>query len=246
MLKNKIYFLILFLFSFTSYAGTIYENAKDEDHLEFGAKFNHTIVVTGLYEEGKSFLATGVAIRPNYVLTAAHVVKKAKTCIIIIDKRGIVAEEIICHEEFDEEIYGKNDIALLKLSGDVKLDWYSPLYESDDEVGKLCSMSGYGATGNFVEGFKEGDLKKRAGSNIIDRIDSHLLITSASRENRTSLEFLIAVGDSGGPLYINNKLAGIHSCVMSTDGKSDSSYGDDAGHTRVSIFKDWIKNKIGE
>lgn len=231
---------------FTVYGGTIHENSNDEDHVVYGSKFKHTIIVTGKYPEDKSFMASGVIIKPNFVLTAAHIVKNAEICFIVIDKKAVMVSDIICHEDFDEDKYGENDIALLKLSSDVELDWYSPLYENDDEIGKTCSMSGYGAFGTFTEGFKEGDLKKRAGSNVIDRSEKHLLITSPSNNGRTSLEFLIAIGDSGGPLYINNKIAGIHSCVMATDGKANSSYGDEAGHTRVSLFSNWLKEKMKE
>ena len=54
------------------------------------------------------------------------------------------------------------------------------------------------------------------------------------------LEFLISHGDSGGGLFINGKLAGIHSFVSASDKKADSSYGDQSGHTRISTYKRWI------
>jgi hypothetical protein len=63
---------------------------------------------------------------------------------------------------------------------------------------------------------------------------------------RTELEFLICSGDSGGGLFINKKLAGINSCVLAADKKPNSSYGDDAGHTRISKYVPWIKQKIEE
>ena len=55
---------------------------------------------------------------------------------------------------------------------------------------------------------------------------------------------MISHGDSGGGLFIDNKLAGINSLVMSSDGKPDSSWTDESGHTRVSKFVSWIDKII--
>lgn len=239
----RIFFLIIFsTVSTLCYSGTIHPEAEDKHHLDYGSKFSHTIVVLGKSKDSKSYMGSGVIIKPNYAITAAHVIHNAENCFIIVGSKAVMISDIITHKDFKFDEYGKYDIAILKLSSRVDFDWYSPLYTKDDEVGKIVSISGFGATGDFKKGrLDESDLKKRGGSNEIDRIQDHLLVTSASDKDRTSLEFLIAVGDSGGPLYINNKLAGIHSCVMSNDGASDSSYTDEGGHTRISIFADWIK-----
>jgi len=60
------------------------------------------------------------------------------------------------------------------------------------------------------------------------------------------MEFLIASGDSGGGLFIDKKLAGITSCVMTTDGNTDSNYNDERGHTRISQHINWIESTINE
>jgi hypothetical protein len=89
------------------------------------------------------------------------------------------------------------------------------------------------------------DGKKRGGSNIIDKIDRELLVCTPSRAyNKTELEFLIGSGDSGGGLFIDGKLAGINSCVMATDGKPNSTYSDESGHTRISKYINWIETTI--
>ena len=63
---------------------------------------------------------------------------------------------------------------------------------------------------------------------------------SVHTTDKTELEFLISPGDSGGGLFIDQKLAGIHSYVYATDGKSDSDYGDVGCSTRVSDYIEWI------
>lgn len=224
-------------------AGTISPKVSDEKYLEFGEKFEHTVIVMGKTKDDHPYIASGTLIKPDYVITAAHVIHNAASCIVIFDdKTGIVVSKIICHKDFDLDKVGKCDIALLKLEKSVEKDWYISLYDKDDEVGKKVTMAGYGATGNFNTGATEGDMKRRAGSNIVDQIQEDMLMTSVqTNDKQTALEFLIASGDSGGGLYIDGKLAGIHSCVLALDKKANSDYGDEAGHTRVSLFVDWIE-----
>ena len=58
------------------------------------------------------------------------------------------------------------------------------------------------------------------------------------------LEFMIAPGDSGGGMFIGNKLAGINSFLMAADKKPDGTYGDEAAFTRISLYVDWIAEQI--
>lgn len=224
-------------------AGTIDPKVSDKKYLDFGEKFEHTVVVMGKSRDGNPYIASGTLIKPDYVLTAAHVIHNAASCLVIFDdKTGTIVSEIICHKDFDLDKVGKCDIALLKLEKPADKEWYVSLYKTEDEIGKSATLAGYGATGTFNTGAKIGDMKKRAGSNTIDSIEKDMLITSVqTNDKQTALEFLIATGDSGGGLYIDGKLAGVHSCVMAVDKKADSDYGDEAGHTRVSQFIDWIE-----
>jgi len=74
-----------------------------------------------------------------------------------------------------------------------------------------------------------------------------------------AMEGLVAPGDSGGPLLIDGKVAGINSFITAfypPDGdhlppdqdptlSENASYSDVAGYLRVSMFNDWIDNVIG-
>ena len=57
-------------------------------------------------------------------------------------------------------------------------------------------------------------------------------------------EGLIAPGDSGGPAFINNKVAGVATYVTALDNSVDSSFGDIAAWQRVSYFQKWIDQTI--
>jgi hypothetical protein len=240
-------YLILFLLLVCNpvYSGTIDPNTPDAKYVEYGSKFECVLEIMGSYEDEKKglFCASAVAIDKNWVLTAAHVVKGARFAFIHneSEKRCIIIDKIICHKDFEEKNFGTADIALCRTSSDIGLDFYPELYSDNNELGKICSIAGFGFTGNFQTGLQHNDGNKRAGSNKVDEIDKDLLVCRPSILNRTELEFLISIGDSGGGLFIDGKLAGINSCVMAVDKKPDSTYNDEGGHTRISKFLDWIE-----
>lgn len=232
-----------------NYAGTIDPNISDNKYIEYANGFDYVGKVCGTYKDGTKFCASAVAIDDHHILTAAHVIKNHNECKVKFDKnieKIYTITNIIIHKDFDEDKFGIADIAIGYSEEPFKLEFYPELYTDSDEIGKLCCMSGYGLTGNFLTGATKSDNKKRAGSNIIDNIEFDMLICSPSKQTdktRTSLEFMIASGDSGGGLFIDNKLAGINSCVIAT-GKSkipSSAYNNESGHTRISKFIAWIK-----
>lgn len=237
--------LLTILYLSYSHCGTIDPSVPDSKYIEYAKDFKCIYKICGTYQDGKLFCASAVIIRPHWVLTAAHVVKNAKTCLIHQDDKAFMVDKIIVHNEYEDNIFGRNDIALCHIEKDAELDFYPELYDKDDEVGKICCMAGYGLTGTFLTGIKESDGIKRAGSNYVDSIDRDLLVCSPSlKHKKTELEFLIGSGDSGGGLFIDKKLAGINSCVIAEDKNPNSSYGDESGHTRISKFLPWIKKII--
>lgn len=225
--------------------GTIDPNTPDHQYVEYGSQFHSTVKICCFDGKGMA-CGSAVIIDSQWIVTAAHVVENCYTWSIIIDDQKYKLDKVIMHPKYDAKIYGYYDIALGHLEQPIKLDFYPDLYDKDDEVGKLCSMAGLGFTGTFNTGLAKHDGKKRAGSNFVDKIENHVLICSPSKRNQkiTSLEFLICSGDSGGGLFIDNKLAGIHSSVVGYDGKPNSTYGDESCHTRVSLYRSWILDTI--
>ncbi len=240
---------LCFIGTVNAYSGTIDPNTPDSKYIEYGKKFTYVGSLCGSYENGDLFCASAVAIDDHHILTAAHVVEGAKICIFSLEKSPYKIETIIIHKDFGKKKHildlSKSDIALCYSEKPFGLKFYPCLYENSDEQSKLSCIAGYGFTGNFISGAKIHDGIKRAGSNFIDIVkDDNLLICSPSKRNDkdfTSLEFLIASGDSGGGLFIDGKLAGINSCIMATGSNPKSGYNEESGHTRISKFIDWIK-----
>lgn len=241
--------LLILLFTSKLYGGTISPNVSDQKYIDHAKKFNYIVKIHLTDSSNQLMCASAIIIDDNHALTAAHVVKPAKMSKLIFDNdEEFIIDKIIIHKDFEELNFGQYDIALCYSKKSFNLLNYPILYENKDEIDKQCEIVGYGLTGNFSKGVTTGDSEKRAGTNTIDYIFKDLLVCTPSKfgeKNFTEREFIIAHGDSGGGLFIDGKLAGINSCVMATDGKPDSTFTDESGHTRISVFSKWIKdNKI--
>jgi hypothetical protein len=240
-----IFCLILGLSS-QSLCGTIDPNTPDSKYIEYAQKFSYIGLILGQKNDDSHYSGSAVATKDHIIITAAHLFYESKQAAVMINKKLIPIKVVVVHNEYDYNKFGKYDIAVCLLSSNIGLDWYPDLYDNTDESGKICSLAGFGASGNFFEGAKKSDGSKRAGSNIIDSTNEFLLFCSPSVSfKKTELEFLIAAGDSGGGLFIGNKLAGIHSgTIEEKKEKSKSKYGSISVHTRVSSHKTWIEETI--
>jgi secreted trypsin-like serine protease len=227
-------------------AGTIDPRVNDSRYVSYGSKFHFIAKICGKYKDSSKFCASAIAIHPNWIVTAAHVVENVESCEVEFDKKKFCISKVVANKSFDPNKVGYADIALGYSEDSFELDFYPDLYQNNDEIDKICSISGYGFTGTFLTGANRCDNIRRAGSNMISYIEKDLLVCNASSNNATELEFLIASGDSGGGLFIDGKLAGINSCVLAVDKKPDSSYTDESGHTRISKYFDWIMENINE
>jgi Trypsin len=237
-------YIVLF-FSTIMLAGTIDPNTPDSKYIEYGSKFHNTVKLCCFDGKGLS-CGSAVVIDPHWILTAAHVVENCQIWSVTIKDKEYKLDKVILNPDYKSDNFGYDDIALGYSKEKLVFDHYPALYELNDEVGKVCSMAGWGLTGTFNTGANRSDDKRRAGSNFIDGIERKVLMCSPSRRNEkiTSLEFLIASGDSGGGLFIDGKLAGIHSSVVAIDKKPNSTYTDQSCHTRVSLYSKWIKKTM--
>jgi len=220
-------------------------NVPESKYIEYGKQFPSVVHLVHMEQkEGKFFIANGsaVVISPNWALTAAHVVEKAEGDLILIkDKKYYVSELHIVHPERPKNYDA--DIALIKLKTRITLDEYPALYKDKDELGKECSMVGFGATGTLQTGKnKDSDGIKRGGKNKITKIvDGNFLESQVTKKRHTDMDFLIFHGDSGGGLFIDGKLAGILSRNYApVDGIHDADYDDSSGSVRISTYRQWI------
>lgn len=257
-LVRVFFFLAIVLLPAVARGGTIDPATPDTKYIEFGKEFPMVArimaptmvhIKTGRHTEKKSAVLFGsaVIIKPNWVLTAAHIIDDAMGLPVILadEHKPREVTYLVLHSDFDKKIMGRNDIALCFCPNAFDLPFYVDLYRNTDELNKPVTIAGFGNTGTFKTGATKTDMHKRAGHNSIDDVDTYILSCSPSINNRFPLEFMIAPGDSGGGLFIGNAVAGINSYVASTrDSKADASYGDIGFFTRISAYAPWIDEAI--
>lgn len=247
--------LVLLSSAGTTHAGTRDPHTPDSKYLEFARQFPSVLRFRALTEitdsktgEKRPTLQYGsaVVIKPNWVLTAAHLVHDATDHTVLRDDGTEHAlPTAIVPKEYTSDNIGYYDLALCYSPKDFKLDFYTPLYKDHDETGKAITIAGYGITGTFSTGCVLADGKKRAGHNKIDSSERAVLVCSPSTGlTRLPLEFMIAPGDSGGGMFIGNALAGINSFVMAADKNPNGTYGDESAFTRISLYANWIESQI--
>lgn len=233
---------LIFVLASSAAAGTIEDSVPDSRYVEYGRAFStYTARFKGTAADGRTHSATAVLIAPRWALTAAHVAEGCDGVTLTYGDRSQSIAQVLVHPEWADKL-GYADIALLQADGDFGLTFYPPLSDGG-EVGKVASVAGYGVTGPLSFGHMLADGQLRAGTQRVDRIERNCLICDLTRRGSV-LEYGIAPGDSGGPLFVDGRLAGINSYTASPRSYTRSQYGEESGHTRVAIYREWIRGII--
>lgn len=214
----------------------------------------------------------GVLIAPRWVVTAAHVVTYQHEPIgeVTINGKSRKVARVIVHSGYKEMPHvpssgditpfmqfmtARDDIALIELKEDVTDAEPMPLYRKSDEVGKLATFYGKGASGNGVSGVPphaSHRTKLRHGFNHVSMADERWLgFVFDNGQGAHPLEAYTGGGDSGGPLVIDtgNKrwLAGLAShtyCEGEIAACKPGFYGSQGRQVRISAYANWIDATI--
>lgn len=166
----------------------------------------------------------GTLITRLWVVTAAHAVDAHRPRSVTIDGTLRPVADTVVHPQFRmvpapkemkgdaaplmRAFRGMHDIALLRLAAAVEDVEPAGLYRGADEVGKLVTLYGKGATGNGVTGedprSPEHGLLRRARNRITGAGPLWLTYIFDCGPGAPSLEGVIGSGDSGGPVLIES------------------------------------------
>lgn len=262
---------LLVLMTATATAGTIRHDRADSNYTSLAASYPAVGRLTW-----SGYICSATLIREDWVLTAGHCLDQtglsaSDWTFDLSDSGGgtHIGAERYLHPDWVSsggDLTVGADIALLQLStAETVVNPATINYSNTTEVGRVATHVGYGRTGTGLTGMNAPSGTKRAGNNVVD-LDGNSVVgfndkvlfedfdSGSSGDNWSgsmtpqNLEYLIASGDSGGPMFIDfgsgEVVAGVHSFISSVDGNTDADYGDIAGSIRVSSYSTWISSTM--
>lgn len=239
--------LFILCWASSALAGTTDDAIADARYLAYAEGFRpYTARIIGVRTNGDTPAGTCVLIHDRWALTAAHVVEDWTRGIVHSVKGIRRIERIFPHAEYVAWNAGWHDLALVRVAEPFGLDFYPSLSSGQETIGAVVSVAGYGVTGRLSTGHTHGDGALRAGTGRIVRFEAGVIVLPA-RRGGSPLPLCIAPGDSGGPLFVQGRLAGINSFTMKPqDGtRTASKVGEESAHTRVSLYHDWFHAVMG-
>lgn len=187
-----------------------------------------------------------------------------------------IAQNIFFHPDWNGNVLDGADVAIIEMTEEINS--FVPIYDlffDDTELGQKFTKVGYGRSGDGNDGSILSSGTKRQGQNIYDTTggfsskinDDGVLLFDFDNglEENNAFKFVgdvfgetgfgdqeisSAPGDSGGPTFINGKIAGITSfgLTVSTDidynpdrPTVNSTFGEISGDARVSFYSDYIQ-----
>jgi hypothetical protein len=231
-------------------AGTTDDGIPDTRYRAYGESFRaYTCRLAGFNTEGQPQVGTCTLIAPHWALTAAHVVADMTSIGVLSDAGYHRVDRVFVHRDW-ANVFAKDDIALVHVVTPFKLAKYPPLTDGTEQLGSVVTAAGYGVTGRLSEGYTRGDAEIRAGTMRLTSSEASVYVCEI-RRGGSPLPYCIAPGDSGGPLWGTaadgrTVLIGVNSYTAKV-GKSPvrSRVGEESGHTRVSLYREWIAEIAG-
>jgi hypothetical protein len=231
-------------------AGTIEDAIPDSRYRAYGEQFAaYTCRLVGTNTDGQTQVGTCTLLSPHWALTAAHVVIDLTHAGILSPHGFHRVDRIFAHRDYTGE-FATHDIALVHVATPFAASVYPPLTDGSEQPGAVCAAVGYGVTGPLSTGYSRGDAEIRAGTMRLGSTERSVWVCHI-RRGGSPLPYCIAPGDSGGGLWARASdgrtvLVGVNSYTATTAKTTRSRAGEESGHTRVALYREWIREVAGK
>jgi hypothetical protein len=238
----------------SDFAITTRDDVPDSSYVALGASLDYVSVGT----VSSRLTGSGILIAPDWVLTAAHNIIASSSGSFTINGTTYTADELLRDPNYQpSNEFAGHDFGLMHLSTSVTAIPPMALYTGFVDSGQIGTFVGFGFTGTGLTGYRTIDGQKRAFQDYIDQDfgDPSAVLGTFFDNPHTStnvlpLEGCAAFGDSGGGVFLSDGsqsyLAGVISFVASTNGPSNSSYGNFTGFDTISSALPWITSVVPE
>ena len=212
-------------------AGTIRADVADSQYTSLAHEATYdTVGEFQWFAKGRVYLASGILIDQQWVLTAAHVVSDINhgnigTMTFELGGTTYRAAETYYNSGWTGNVNAGYDIGIVKLDAAVTEIAPAKLYSGSAESRLITTVVGYGSTGTGLTGATAAAGTKRAGTNVVGLGsalndipwsgggDDSLLVAdfdvpgaigdpTVDLSVPTDLEYCAAPGDSGGAWFI--------------------------------------------
>lgn len=216
--------------------------------------------VFGLYTKAGAPECLATLIAPRWAITAAHCTddralldemkKAAPRYRVTLGGKDRHLDRVVRYEPSGDGV--ARDVALVHFAEAVTDVSPLPLYDADDEEGRVVLIPGWGGPGDGVKGLGKWDGVFRVAENRVDVARDGRLVwifddPRSLRRNALRREGVSGPGDSGGPALIPTTdglmVAGVSS-AQRTMGRAEGLYGAEEIFVRIYDLRTWISDKI--
>lgn len=202
----------------------------------------HTVMIVST----RGSTCSGAVIARDLVLTAGHCVQPASNYAIVVREGGtqnlLEVSRTVLHPRFDPVAFAARkptpDLAIVKLAKPLPASFRPARLESEPakpQPGDRYTLAGFGVSAEN-DGNTAGKIRSLALPVIGNTIDtSGIIMTRLSAKSGKPAG--ACIGDSGGPVFRNERLAAI---IAWTTGTGDRECGNVTGATLVAQQFKWI------